>query len=725
MDGIRGTGDSMESALQALLSALTDGAAGPVGQDLARKLVEFLALGERGAVPQPLRDRLGQLLTNSPDTARALGAAMEKLRPGSAALVGGDHIDFDGLFLGDVTGAVLHQHFHPAPAPAEPDPIAVGSLPPATPSFTGRKGLLRRLDDFLRPAPGPPQPGTVTAAVLAGMAGVGKTALATEAAHAAKDKGWFPGGFLFIDLHGHDHATVAAEQALGTLLEDLGTPAEHLTTQEQRVNRYRSQLDQWPDRVLIFADNAASPEQVRPLLPADSRHRILITSRTAIPQLGAHHLPLGQLSPKAAVALLDQALRLANGTDLRITAEADAALELAGLCGYLPLALQIAAAQLVWDPNKPVAEAVSELRDQRTRLAFLDDGERSVQAAFDLSYQRLTAEQAGLLRMLAEAPGPETGAEMLAALLGGAPRPGVLAALERAYLVDRSSSRTEWRLHDLVRVFATQVAGDDPACVAERGDARERALTHYLGRADEADNHLRGISGEFRCFANPDEALGWLDKERLGLLAAVEWGVADRYTARALDLALCLTEYLRGRGLLEEVLAVNRLAREYAARLGDRLREATAWQNAGDALASSRPDEAIEAFGRAGDLHRARGDRVGEATQWNNRAIAEALRGELDAADEAFRRALALRRMAGDLHGEAMVWNNLAVVLRESGREAEAFGAFAEAGKLLEGLGDRERASETYQNLGRALEAAGREEEAAEAFARGRAVMES
>ncbi|WP_416975421.1 tetratricopeptide repeat protein [Streptomyces sp. 4F14] len=711
----------MESALQALLSALTDGAAGPVGQDLARTLAEFLKLGERGGVPQSLRDQLGQLLGNSPDTARALGAAMEKLRPGSAALVGGDHIDFDGLFLGDVTGAVLHQHFHPAPAAAEPDPIAFGSLPPATPSFTGRKRLLQRLDDFLRPAP--PEPGTATAAVLAGMAGVGKTALATEAAHAAKDKGWFPGGSLFIDLHGHDHTTVTAEQALGTLLEDLGTPAERLTTEEERVKHYRSQLDRWPDRVLIFADNAASAAQVRPLLPPDSRHRILITSRTAIPQLGAQQLLLGQLSPKVAVALLDQALRLANGADLRITTEAEAATELARLCGYLPLALQIAAAQLVWDPNKPVAEAVGELRDQRTLLAFLDDGERSVRTAFDLSYQRLTAEQACLLRLLAEAPGPETGADILAVLLGGAPRPGVLAALERAYLVDRSSSRTEWRLHDLVRVFATQVSGDDPVCAAERGDARERVLRHYLGRADEADNQLRGIDAAPGRFADPDEALGWFDKERLGLLAAVEWGAADRYTARALDLALCLTEYLRRRGLSEEVLTVNRLAREFAVRLGDRLREATAWQNAGDTLASSQPDEAIEAFGRAGELHRARGDEVGEAVQWNNRAIVEALRGELDAAIEAFGRARALRRTAGDRHGEAIAWNNLAVVLRESGREAEAFGAFTEAGRLLEDLGDLERASETYQNLGKALAAVGRDEEAAEAFARGRAVV--
>ncbi|MER7577992.1 tetratricopeptide repeat protein [Streptomyces sp. NPDC126514] len=710
----------MDSALQALVRALTDGAAGPVGQEVARGLAQFLASAESPApapLPPPLRDRLRELLSTDVAAAQAVGAALEKVRPGTGAWVRGDQIDFDGLFLGDVTGSVLHQHFHPAPQTAESSRMAVGSLPPATPSFTGREELLEQLDGFLEP-----NPGMVTATVLAGMAGVGKTALATEAAHVAKGKGWFPGGFLFIDLHGYDHASIAVEQALGTLLEDLGTPAEHLSS-EQRVKHYRTQLDRWPDRVLIFADNAASVEQVRLLLPADTRHRILITSRIAIPQLGARQMLLKELSPQAAVALLDQALRLANGSDCRITVDAAAATELAGLCGHLPLALQIAAAQLVWDPDKPVAEAAAELRDQSTRLAFLDDGERSVRAAFELSYHRLTAEQARLLRLLAEAPGPETGAETLTALLGGAPSPAVLTALERAYLVDRSSSRTEWRLHDLVRVFAGQVSADDPSCVAEREAARERVLEHYLTRADAADNHLRG-TGSPGCFTDLEEALTWLDREQLGLLASVEWGETDRYTARTLDLALCVTEYLRRRGLFEEVVTVNTLAQQFAAGLGDQLREAAAWENIGDAqLSSERPAQAAEAFGRAGDLHRSRGDRVGEAAQWNKLAIAESLLGRRDQAIAAFLQARDLRKLTGDLHGEAMTLNNLAIALGEVGRVEEALEAFTGAADILVDLGDRLRASEAFRNLGNALKSVGREVAANDAFARGRAIM--
>ena len=53
---------------------------------------------------------------------------------------------------------------------------------------------------------------------VAGLAGVGKTALAVQAGHAARAAGWFPGGVLFIDLHGYDDAPVQPGQALDSLL---------------------------------------------------------------------------------------------------------------------------------------------------------------------------------------------------------------------------------------------------------------------------------------------------------------------------------------------------------------------------------------------------------------------------------------------------------------------------------------------------------------------------
>lgn len=53
------------------------------------------------------------------------------------------------------------------------------------------------------------------------MGGIGKTALAVEAAHRACAEGWFPGGALFVDLRGHDDNPVTADQAVLALLDAL------------------------------------------------------------------------------------------------------------------------------------------------------------------------------------------------------------------------------------------------------------------------------------------------------------------------------------------------------------------------------------------------------------------------------------------------------------------------------------------------------------------------
>lgn len=149
---------------------------------------------------------------------------------------------------------------------------------------------------------------------------------------------------------------------------------------------------------------------------------------------------MNQLTPQEAYDLLDRALRIADPGDSRVADDAEMASVLAERCGCLPLALQIVAAQLVADRDRPVAELVTELTEARDRLDYLDDGERSVRAAFDLSYRRLRPEQARVLRLLALAPGPDTSDEAIAALTGeDAPPVAHLNALARAHLVERGA----------------------------------------------------------------------------------------------------------------------------------------------------------------------------------------------------------------------------------------------------------------------------------------------
>jgi hypothetical protein len=102
-------------------------------------------------------------------------------------------------------------------------PVALAQLPTLVSGFTGRKAELTQMAGLLDPAAAA---GAVVVSAVAGLAGVGKTALAIQAGHAARAAGWFPGGVLFIDLHGCDDAPVQPGQALDSLLRALGVPAE-------------------------------------------------------------------------------------------------------------------------------------------------------------------------------------------------------------------------------------------------------------------------------------------------------------------------------------------------------------------------------------------------------------------------------------------------------------------------------------------------------------------
>ncbi|MEV6498315.1 tetratricopeptide repeat protein [Streptomyces prunicolor] len=627
----------------------------------------------------------------------------------------GDHVDIqNGIFLGPVTAkAEYHQH--------GPAPTALDALPSKAAGFTGRRSELGQLLGTFDPS-ATAAPEAVLVAAVSGLGGIGKTALAVEAAHAACERGWFPGGVLFVNLHGYDDDLVMAEQALEALLRALGVEPEHIPPgADARAALYRSALaERERGAVLILADNASSAEQVRPLLPGGTWHRLLVTSRNRLPQLGALLLPLGELSGEEAYDLLDRALRIADPADRRVADAREAVSELASRCGHLPLALQIAAALLALDRGKPVAELVVELTEFSDRLAYLDDGERSVRAAFDLSYRRLPPEQARLLRLLALAPGPDASNEVVAALVGTATPPiQALNALARAHLVERESGRRRWRLHDLVRAYGVGVVAEDAGLVAEGETARERVLDFYYGWADAADGWLRRLPGMPipGRFGDRAEALGWLDSERAGLVAAVGWAEWERFVDTALRLAALLAEYLDWRRYFDDWVTVGRVALEAARRFGNRMDEAIAWSNLGIALqGAGRVQEVVEAHTRARDLFRAVGDREDETIAWNNLGIALREVGQVQEAVEAHTQARDRYQTIGDRLGEARAWTNLGIALGEAGQVTEAIEAHTCARDLHRAVGDQHREAIAWSNLGNALWGVGREAEAVEGY---------
>ena len=155
--------------------------------------------------------------------------------------------------------------------------------------------------------------------------------------------------------------------------------------------------------MLLVLDDATGHEQVRPLLPGTAGSLVLITSRRRLTALeDAAVISLDTLPPDEATQLL---ARLAARPDV---APGDSAVaEITRLCGYLPLAIGMLARQLHHHPAWTPAGLAAELAAARDRLELMQAENLSVAAAFDLSYQDLTAGQRRLFRLLGLHPGPD------------------------------------------------------------------------------------------------------------------------------------------------------------------------------------------------------------------------------------------------------------------------------------------------------------------------------
>lgn len=226
-----------------------------------------------------------------------------------------------------------------------------------------------------------------------GIAGIGKTALAVRWAHRVAAR--FPGGQLFLDLRGHHprQRPLPPGLALEQLLRALG--ARVPVDPDERARAYRSALA--GRRMLVVLDDAAGAGQVRPLLPGDPGCTVVVTSRPPLVGLaardGAHRLGLDPLSGVEARDVLARALG-----DGRVGREPVAAAALAALCAHLPLALSVAAAQLIAQPGRSIADLVRELA-AGDRLGALRQPDGDVRAGCErAAFERAALERAAFER---------------------------------------------------------------------------------------------------------------------------------------------------------------------------------------------------------------------------------------------------------------------------------------------------------------------------------------
>jgi hypothetical protein len=208
--------------------------------------------------------------------------------------------------------------------------------------------------------------------------------------------------------------------------------------------------------------------------------------------------------------MLDALVRAHRPEDRRVAADRRAAQRLVELCGCLPLAIEIAAALLDREPDRPSAALVAELEQAGERLNVLSyDGQLGVRVAYDVSRRQLSPEQDEMFRLLAAVPGVDTGLEVAASVVGRAAtavRPDLMG-LCRAHLLDRWAPN-RWRQHDLIRLYAAELLTE-----VERRAGFVRVLDYYRHTVARAARLAAGVLTEAAPggeFASPAEVTAWV-----------------------------------------------------------------------------------------------------------------------------------------------------------------------------------------------------------------------
>jgi tetratricopeptide (TPR) repeat protein/transcriptional regulator with XRE-family HTH domain len=590
----------------------------------------------------------------------------------------------------------------PAPVPRE--------LPADVGAFTGRATGLAELDAFLPAADGDGPPGPVVISAISGTAGAGKTALAVHWAH--RVAAHFPDGQLYVNLRGFDpEQPVRAEEALAGFLSALGANGADIPLGEAaRAARYRSLLT--GKRLLVVLDNAATEEQVRPLLPGSATVMALVTSRATLPGLvardGARRLGLDLLPGGDAVALL----RTLIGD--RVDDDSAAAAELAGLCARLPLALRVAAELAAARPDMPLTELVTELADERDRLQLLDAGgdpRGAVASVLSWSYRNLPPDAARMFRLLGLHPGHDWDRYAAAALTGttlsGAGQ--LLSALARTHLI-QPAAQGRYGMHDLLRAYAAELAATH-----DRDDDRREALTrlfdYFQAACAAAMDCLTPAERSQRPgplpagtpvpeFGNRDAARSWLDAEMATVVDVAGHTASHGWPQHTVRLAQTLYRYFDG--VPDAVgLAICGHALEAARDCADSAAEARTLTTLGVIYTrQGRYAQATDCHQRAIALARDAGDRLTQVWALGNLAVTHDQQGRYPAAARCNRQAIALYRQLGDVTGEAIALSNLGLVTLRQGRYQRAAGHLRQAIKLYRKVGHRFGEAAALTNLG-------------------------
>jgi tetratricopeptide (TPR) repeat protein len=571
----------------------------------------------------------------------------------------------------------------PSPAPVMLTPLF--QLPPPPADFTGRTAELAELRAAI-------EKGGVHISGLQGQGGVGKTALALKlAAELAPN---YPDAQIHLDLKSVSEKPLTAAEAMSHVLRTFHPEAKLPEKEEELRPLYLSVLH--GKRVLLLMDNAKDAAQVQPLVPPPNCV-LLVTSRYHFIVDGLHARNLDTLPTDDATKLL---LRIAP----RIDGEAD---PIAKLCGYLALALRLAATAIAERIDLVPSDYRQKLADEKHRLKLLG-GDKGVEASVTLSYNLLDAETKKHWRMLGVFPDTFDAAAAAAVWEGGADAAqDTLSRLLQLSMLEWNDTTKRYRLHDLMRDFARQRLTRAESDIASLRHAR--LYLRVLSRVD--DFYRKGgnsmVSG-----------LALFDIEWGNIQAGQAWAETNSPQGRAAA-KLCSgypdsgTYILHMRQHPREQIRWNEAALAAARQLKDRAAEGRHFGNLGDANYSlGRYRRAIRCHAEHLVIAREVCDRWGEGVSLNGLGIAHYSLGDYPRAIEYYEQALEIARKLPDHRGEGNALGNLGTTFADSGEYDRAIGYHEQRLAIARAMGDRQAEGQALGNLGIAHRSLGKHKRA-------------
>lgn len=644
-------------------------------------------------------------------------------------------------------------------------------LPRDIGDFVGRAETLEQIQALVARRAHGDSGAAAQVAVIAGPAGVGKTALAAHSAH--RLAGRFPDGQIYVNLRGQGPDRLDPSQVLLDILQDLGTdPAVIPEGLDSRSKLYRDRISN--RRILIVLDGAGDEAHVRPLLPGSPSCVVLVTSRSRLAALeGASVLELDLLTRPAAVELLS---RIAGPA--RIAREPDAAYAIVHACGYLPLAVRIAGGRLAARSSWSLQHLADQLRDERSRLSELAVGDLDVRASLSLSYAAQDADAQHAFRLLGLLPALAFAAWPLAAALD--------CRVDRAEktaerLVDAqllqgqppdAAGQIRYQFHDLVRDYAREeLDRHEPEAV--RGAAFNRILGASLWLTRKAREELEpgGYSPPPGVHLWPEEpdpgmlapvlhdAGAWHAAERAMLLSIVKlaydaqqweptWELADSL-ASGLEVHARWSDLLQSQqlGLLaakhvgaaaggavmrRNIATAHRSRGEFSSAIDDYVDALQIFQAIGnEAEAADTRANLAEVYREQGDTERAidclqqslaifRRLKIHREEAWAYQSLGDIAveQGRLDDAETWLEQAAAWFRTAGDDRGLAWTLRSLGDLSRRQADPDKALSCYRQTLQLLQPLGNQRGLALTNVEVAEVLRATGQPEEALAAYQR-------